>query len=196
MHLAYGAARGNRGESRCIYHWQYPKRNVLHQTAFVSVGRWLRETTTLQVRKPDSGRRRTVRTAYVELDVLDRVWGNQDTVATVVLPMTWVWTMLLCGKCFCVARRRRQWAWAMFCRVWNSRGGSCGAALNGRVSIHSAVDRRGTDQGIHLLYGPWTFVTVFAKPRHWLSRTAYIIFLLNDLTNYLYLLSIANCVNM
>jgi len=84
VHLAYGAARGNSGESRRIYLWQYPKRNLLHHTAFVSLGRWLRETATLQVRKLDSGRRRSVRTAYVELDVLDRVWGNHDPVAVVV----------------------------------------------------------------------------------------------------------------
>ena len=162
MHLAYGAARGNSGESRHIYLWQYPKRNLLHHTAFVCVGRWLRETTTLQVSyMPNSGRRRPVLTKYVDLDVLDRVWGNRDPVAPVVLPVTWIWTMRLCGKCFCVARRRRrQRAWAMFCSGWNSRGGSCGAALNGCASIHSAVDRRGTDQDIHRLYGPWTFVTV------------------------------------
>ena len=38
----------------------------------------------MQVRKLDSGRRGSVRTAYVELDVLDRVWGNHDPVAVVV----------------------------------------------------------------------------------------------------------------
>ena len=96
--------------------------------------------------------------------------------------------MRLCGRCLCLARRRRrQWAWAMFCSRWNSRGGSCGAALNGRASIHSAVDTRGADQDIHCLYEPWTFITVFTKPRHWLGRSAQIIFLLNDPTDYLYL---------
>jgi hypothetical protein len=185
MHLAYGAARGNSGESRRIYLWQYPKRNLLHHTAFVSVGHWLRETATLPIRKPNSGRRRPVRTAYVELHVLDRVWKNHDPVAAVVLPVTWVWTMRLCGKCFCSARRRRsEWVWAMFCSGWNSRGGSCVAAMNNRASIHSAVDRRGNDRDIHRLYGPWIFITVFANHRHWLSRTPYIIFLWNDPTDY------------
>ena len=143
VHLACRAARGSSREAGSDLSRTASKKTLPRHAAFVSVGRWLRETATrLRTQTNYRGWRGHTRSC----------WGVMSTPAAVALPMTWVWATLPCWKCFVRSS----------VDDFTSRGGStCSGASNGC----GGVDRQGTDQGILRVDGPWAFVAIFTKPR-------------------------------
>ncbi|KAK9704605.1 Helix-turn-helix domain (DUF4817) [Popillia japonica] len=78
MLLIYGACNCNSRAAQHLYGERHPGRNLPNPRTFVVVDRRMRETGSLEARRPDAGRQRTVRTPMFEEAILEEVENKNN----------------------------------------------------------------------------------------------------------------------
>lgn len=88
MHMIYGEARGRDSVAQRLYQERFPNRRIPGRGMFARLHQRIRDTGTVDVRKPTSGRPPYVRTDDLEEDVLQRFQAKPSTSTRAVAAAT------------------------------------------------------------------------------------------------------------